>query len=72
MQGRERLRVRNLLITTLSARKPASLWREKRDTVFILERGCNNVLVSKIQGQGSGFGIFGSGKKAQLPAIRIS
>ena len=34
--------------TTLSVRKPASFWREKRDTVVILVRGfAKNVVVSK-------------------------
>ena len=33
---------------TVSARKPASFWREKRDTVFILVRGFSeNVVLSK-------------------------
>ena len=41
-RGRERARDR----TTLSARKPASFWREKLDTVFILLRGFAKVISS--------------------------
>ena len=33
--------------TTVSTRKPASFWREKRETVVILLQGFTNVVVSK-------------------------
>ena len=33
--------------TTLSARKPTSFWREKRDTVVILVRGFAKMLSSE-------------------------
>ena len=43
--GRERLRVRDFFLRiTVSARKPASFWREKCDTVVIFTaRFCKNV-----------------------------
>ena len=47
--------------TTVSARKPASFWREKRGTVVILVRGFAKM--SSCQNKSpSGFGIFRSGK----------
>ena len=59
--------------TTLSARKPASFWREKRDTVVILVRGFakNNVVSKKARTMWQ-FCYFWISEKAQLPAIRIT
>ena len=57
--------------TTLSARKPASFWREKRDTVIILVRGfakllsCQNMSIPLSQ-----FWHFSISKEVQSPAIR--
>ena len=52
----------------MSARKPASFWQEKRNTVVILQKYCR----PKTRRQhGSSFGIFRLGKAAQVPAIRI-
>ena len=72
--GRERLRVPNFLVVkTLSARKPASFWREKRVTVVILVRGfakmssCQNKSTTRQQ-----FWHFSISKKAQVTAIRIT
>ena len=59
--------------TTVSARKPASFWREKRDTGVILVRGfakmlsCQNKSTTRKQ-----FWHFSISKKAQLPAVRIT
>ena len=59
--------------TTLSARKPASFWREKRDAVVILVRDFAKMLSclnnSRTRQQ---FWHFSIRKKAQLPAIRIT
>ena len=58
---------------TLSARKPASFWREKRVTVVILVRGfakmssCQNKSTTRQQ-----FWHFSISKKAQVTAIRIT
>ena len=52
------------LTKTGSALKPASFWREKRDTVVILERGFAKMLrIKTSQQHGSSFGIFQSAKR---------
>ena len=57
----------------VSARKPASFWREKRDTVVILVRGfpkmlsCQNKSRTRLQ-----VWDFSISKKALLPEIRIT
>ena len=59
--------------TTLSACKPASFWREKCDTIVILEQGFAKILScqnkSRTQQQ---FWHFSISKKAQLPATSIT
>ena len=55
--------------TTLSARKLATFWREKRD----FSRGfCKNVVVSKQVKIKIAVLAFFDQRKAQLPAIRIT
>ena len=59
--------------TTLSARKPASFWREKRDTVVILVRGFAKMLSCQNKARRrKRFWHFLISKKAQLPTIRIT
>ena len=59
---------------TISARKPASFWREKRDIVVILAQGfakmlsCQNKSRTRLQFLLFSFNI----KEAQLPAKRIT
>ena len=57
--------------TTVSARKPASFSREKRDTPSSLSTSfCKNIAVSK-QVKNT-IAVLSIRKKAQLPAIRIT
>ena len=59
--------------TTVSGRKPASFWREKGDTVVILERdfakmlSCQNNSTTRYHSW-----HFSISKKLQLPAIRTT
>ena len=55
----------------MSARKPASFWREKRDTASSLSATfCKNIVVSK-QVKNT-IAVLSIRKKAHLPAIRIT
>ena len=59
--------------TTLSARKPASFWWEKRDTVVILVRGFAKMLSCQNKSRTrSQFWHFLISKKAQVPTMRIT
>ena len=55
--------------TTLSARKLATFWREKRD---FSRRFCKNSVVSKQVKVEVAVLAFFNQRKAQLPAIRIN
>ena len=60
-------------MTTLRARKPASFWREKRDTVAILVRGFAKTLSCQNKSRPlEQFQHFSISEKAQLPAMRIT
>ena len=57
----------------MSARKPASFWREKCDAVVILVRGFAKISSNQDKSTTrSQFWLFLMSKKAQLPAIRIT
>ena len=58
----------------MSARKPASFWREKRDTIVTLVRGFAKLLScqNKSKTRLKQFWHFLISKKAQLPAVRIT
>ena len=72
--GRERLRVRDFAHrTTLSACKPASFCRERRDKVVILVRGFAKMLSCPNKSRPlEQFWHFSIREKAHLHAIRIT